>query len=125
MNATLRRLPDGSGRSGTLQLWFETAHVTVRGDTSRGRARGEVYWPFAVHWTCDPREGWQVTHLPSGYDIYGQHRTRAKALALVQALRALPVDWSFTQPKGRKWEAAKALVVPCLRKRKLWPTGAA
>ena len=115
MNARLKALPDGSGRESRSEVvWFDTVCDSTRG-VRRGTDFGEVYWPLVRHWVVSPVEGWKVTHLPTGLGLPGVF-TKARALALIRKLRALPVDWSFTHPKGRKWEACKVAAVPVLRR---------
>lgn len=110
MNARLRHLQDGSGgnKSGQICSFKIMQSDGIRSDS------GQIYWPFALH-LYGLHMRWCVTHLPSGH-IVDREMPEATARRLIKQLRALPCDWSFTRPRGRKWLTAKAAAEPVLAK---------
>jgi hypothetical protein len=108
MNARLKKVKDGTGAMHRNEVvWFDV--LDGNADTTR-KESGEIYWPFALVWNCaaSTDDNYDVIHLPSGYwFISGRIGIpRRKAIALVRKLRTKG-DWSFTKPKGKKWETVK------------------
>lgn len=107
MNAQLKKLSDGSHAG--------FAHLLV----SLGRAPrtvhdvGDIYWPFALQFRC-LKGRCDVVHLPSGYSLVDGGVSTRQAKRIVQQMRALPVDWAFTKPTGKKWETAKRVAGPAV-----------
>lgn len=95
MNARLKKVPDGSGGPNTSEVcWFRT-----NGINPGTMDFGEIYWPFAAHWTLN--QGlYRVTHLPTGRFVI-DGISRRVALRLIATLRALPIDLEFTRFKQK------------------------
>ena len=109
MNARLKNVKDGLGNMGRNEVvWFDVCVGPVGSGVTRQES-GEIYWPFALVWNCTRASDncFDVVHLPSGYYVVNHGIPRRRALALVKKLRAADVDWAFTKPKGRKWDAVQ------------------
>lgn len=115
MNARLKKLPDGAGSGRNEVVWFETSNIWDDGSKTHRKDFGEIYWPFAVHLVVAAPDYYRVTHLPSGFSVVNT-RTKRGARTLVEQLRALKVDWEFTQPSGKKWDAVKVSSLPIIAK---------
>jgi hypothetical protein len=106
MNAQLKAIKDGD-EAPRVMLTATNGHPVPTFNVLH------VYWPFSLSSDdfIETRSGsvrdlFKVTHLPSGCGVGGRF-FKPQALALVCALRALDLDYSFTKPKGPKWEKAK------------------
>lgn len=111
MNEELRDLPDGHGKDGDPIVWF-TTNCECDGERTTSSDFGEIWWPFALN-LDEATDDYNITHLPSGYK-FGNPITLRKARTVIVKLRALPLDWNFTKPKGKKWEAVKVQARPLL-----------
>ena len=110
---------------------FAIAVLGRGGKPTTIQASGFVRGPFAVeddtvlsegairalHAGDDPPPV-SVTHVPSGYRVCRAKNTKA-GMAIADALRQLPMDWSFTDPADAK--PFNDLVVQIVRRRGGFP----
>jgi hypothetical protein len=103
MNEHLKYVPDGIGSTAKDEVPFKTSVSPILGGSGIGSAAGEIWWPFAIH---DNGYGEKkITHLLSGRSFGSRGISVERARECVQALRALSLDWNWTEPKGELWNA--------------------
>jgi hypothetical protein len=84
--------------------------VKVRRDTIRIEVTAWVVGPLAVHVSAAV-QGLTITHVPSGLRIQSRVHRKADALAAIEQLLALPIDWDNDQLTFNDAQKASVLAI--------------
>ena len=78
-------------KRGQYKVTLNTNYLEEKVDG--GTRDGYVRYPFAI-----ANESWAITHLPSGLSLCNRSGKLGEAKRVVDAILALPVDWTLVNP---------------------------